>query len=361
MRQLPFLVLVALLFSCRSQDLPGNERFGNGLVLPKSWLKNSDTLYTPLKHRRPPDQTFLTFPEWFLVFSPEEQAAFLREQPAHRFRYQQHLHQLWGSYQIMKDQIRGNYPYNLGYHFMIKVIAISTTLEYGFRSMYEKTIGRFSSKLNRHRLTDEDRFHAAYMQDYVDFIKVRPWYEYNFYGQLPDLWKLDFRDGNPVRKLERRLFLSSELLFKAAYGILITGGTKTAYEEALPNTLCVVENSPDLDSLQYPEFKKIQAIRDGMTLVSLPRYDLFKDYAGEICRKGGKFREIAGNTAAILVSIISPSPKLEIPGCQLVFEQELASFPGNRRFVLAIPVQGLHLVLLECDRQNLKIEHIFDY
>ena len=31
----------------------------------------------PEEHRRTPDQTFLTFPEWFLVHSPAEYAAYL--------------------------------------------------------------------------------------------------------------------------------------------------------------------------------------------------------------------------------------------------------------------------------------------
>ena len=33
---------------------------------------------TPVEDRRPPDQTFLTYPEWFLVFSPAEYAAHTR-------------------------------------------------------------------------------------------------------------------------------------------------------------------------------------------------------------------------------------------------------------------------------------------
>ena len=32
---------------------------------------------TPEEHRRGPEQTFLTLPEWFLVHSPAEYAAFI--------------------------------------------------------------------------------------------------------------------------------------------------------------------------------------------------------------------------------------------------------------------------------------------
>jgi len=44
---------------------------GEGKVVPKDWLIQNRNPLTPKEDQRPADQTFLTFPEWYLVFSPE--------------------------------------------------------------------------------------------------------------------------------------------------------------------------------------------------------------------------------------------------------------------------------------------------
>src|SRR5262249_46956180 len=91
---------------------------------------------TPKNPDQPADQTFLTYPEWFLVFSPREQTSYLSttETPS-RFPYLGHVGQLWEGYGVVSDATRA-YPFNLGYHVMIVVIASSTTVEYGLESAY---------------------------------------------------------------------------------------------------------------------------------------------------------------------------------------------------------------------------------
>src|SRR5262249_42948623 len=80
---------------------------------------------------RPADQTFLTYPEWFLVFSPQERAAYLSSRNApSRFPYLGHVKQLWEGYRAVARATR-DYPFNFGYHAMIVVISTSTTVEYG--------------------------------------------------------------------------------------------------------------------------------------------------------------------------------------------------------------------------------------
>src|SRR5690349_16722875 len=84
--------------------------YGKGLLLDQSWLVKSESSLTPATHRRPPDQTFLTYPEWFLVFGPAEQAKFFQHDTATKFPFMVHVSQIWESYRIIYDQIRGNYP-----------------------------------------------------------------------------------------------------------------------------------------------------------------------------------------------------------------------------------------------------------
>lgn len=132
--------------------------------------------------RRGVEQTFLTFPEWYLVHSPAEYAVYTTQHPAHEFPFITHIQQLWSSYAaVTREQIQAKYPANLGYHLMIGVIATSTTIEYGLRWAYENTLGRMSWATTSHGLTAEDRYAAQVAQDYVDFIRQQPWYLYDFF------------------------------------------------------------------------------------------------------------------------------------------------------------------------------------
>ena len=101
-------------------------------------------IQTPEQHRRTPDQTFLTYPEWFLVFSPDEFATFTATHPAHQFPFFGHLRQFWQAYGSVNKYIFKRYPFNFGYHVMVLVIGGSTTVEYTLRACYENTMGRLS-------------------------------------------------------------------------------------------------------------------------------------------------------------------------------------------------------------------------
>ena len=64
----------------------------------------------PPEHRRSPDQTFLTFPEWYLVHSPAEYAAYLGAgRRASGFPLYAHIGQFWQSYAAVAHEIRA-YP-----------------------------------------------------------------------------------------------------------------------------------------------------------------------------------------------------------------------------------------------------------
>src|SRR5580698_489357 len=133
MARLRILTLISVLFAVVTWYLrnmkPLTIPAGKGLVVDKAWLKNDPHPMIAAKDQRPPDQTFLTYPEWFLVFSPAEQADYFNTNTSTTFPYLKHVDQMWKGYQVVYDQIKGNYKFNTGYHAMIVVIAGSTTVE----------------------------------------------------------------------------------------------------------------------------------------------------------------------------------------------------------------------------------------
>jgi len=62
---------------------------------------------TPPEHRRGAEQTFLTFPEWFLVHSPAEYAAYVSSHQPSGFPFWGHVGQFWRSYAAVTRATKG--------------------------------------------------------------------------------------------------------------------------------------------------------------------------------------------------------------------------------------------------------------
>lgn len=316
---------------------------------------------TPLADRRPPDQTYLTFPEWFLVHSPNEYARYTAHHSPSGFPFAAHIGQLWSSYADV-TRATSRYDFNAGYHFMILVIATSTTVEYGIRGLYENLVGRLAEATQTHGTTPEERFGAQVAQEYVDFINVRPWYEFDFVHALVRLWRDTPATGpDMIRKWERRYALTTEYLVKAAYGWLIGFGTAASYEPALPTTAVVIRDLPD----EVPEGVELEVRRrfdDGAVLATLPRYEAFGRQATLLAAEGARFEEIAGNRDRILVSAIVPRGWSASSERRVLFAQPIHTRPSEERVVLEVTVPELAATLVELrDAPHVELEHVYDF
>lgn len=316
----------------------------------------------PPEHVRGVEQTFLTYPEWYLVFSPAEYAEFVRRAAPDAFPFYGHVRQFWQGYGAVTRESRAmGHELNPGYHLMVMVIGVSTTVEYALRSAYESLVGRLFATADGHGTT-EDAFGARVAQDYVDFIRVLPWYEYDFARQLKTLWtEVPMTGPGFARKWERRFALSTEYGIKALYGQLIKLGTKSIYEAPLLVTSVVMQPAPRPDP-KLPQVKVLRPLADGAVLATIPRYDAFTAYAQALAAQGVDFREVAGNRSIMLVSLVGDQqwqPRTGI--AKRLLEQPILTQPGRKRVVATADVQQLAAALREWQRAGVQVEHLFDY
>lgn len=348
----PALARWALLAACG-----GMAMLASAVLMP-----GSESPVAP-EQRRSVEQTFLTYPEWFLVHSPAEYARYVKTHPAHGFPFLGHTAQIWTSYAaVTREQIRAGYPANGGYHVMIGVIGGSTSAEYGIRSLYENTLGRVSWALSSGKLTAEDQYGAEVAQDYVDFIRKQPWYLYDFSSRLKSLWT-----GTPwwgpdmLRKWERRYALTTEYLIKAAYGKLIGLATAAAYDPALLTTQVVADRVPSGLAAAIPGVKLVRPLADGRAVLDLPRYYDFRIAATALARQDVKLVDIAGNDSVILVTVIADSRATLPPNSRLLFEQPIITEPGRKRMAIVLPVADLSGFLAGAEGKGIEVEHVYDY
>ncbi|MBI1396725.1 MAG: hypothetical protein GC151_12150 [Betaproteobacteria bacterium] len=313
---------------------------------------------TPPVYRRSAEQTFLTYPEWFLVHSPAEYAEFIREHRPSEFPWMGHVAQFWSAYAAVARATAGD-RFNFGYHVMIVVIGVSTTVEYALRAVYETLVGRVTERLMPPDGTDEDRYARRVAQDYVNFIRMRPWYEYDFLGKLVGLWReTSFFGPGFVRKWERKYLLTTEYGLKGVYAWFIALATSAGYEAERNDTAIVLDHLPastaDLHIIEVVSSKE-----DGPAIVTVPRYAAFGIAAIALARVGVDFVEIAGNRGDIVMSVIAPAYWDDPPaGTRVLLEQPVLTRPGYKRVALVMQVSELAHVLRTCQVQ---IEHVYDY
>ncbi|MGM3278269.1 hypothetical protein [Ralstonia sp. 24A2] len=322
----------------------------------------ADSLVPPAD-RRSAEQTLLTYPEWFLVHSPAEYARTVQTGAPQDFPFIRHIGQLWSSYAaVSAEQVHGGYPANPGYHLMIGVLSVSTTVEYGLRSAYENTVGRLSWALSGSRPSAEDRYAATAAQDYVDFIRQEPWYRFDFAARLRHLWTdVPGTGANPLRKWERRYALTTEYILKALYGKLIAWATGEIYTPAQMTTDVVVDHIPP-GWTPPARVSIVTRAADGCAVLSLPRYFDFRIAAAALAEDGIRIVDIAGNTSDVLITIWLPDgAPFDTTLGRVLFEQSL-SVPAKQRRVGALILVGkLSDALLAARQRGWQVEHVYDY
>lgn len=352
-------VLLAVVVFLIKNRKPSTVTAGTGLLVDKAWMVANPHPLIAQKDVRPPDQTFLTYPEWFLVFSPAEQADYFQNHTSTTFPYLKHVDQMWKGYDVMYNQIKGNYPFNTGYHVMIGVIAGSTTVEYSIKSFYETIVGSITD--TKEAITDEDKFNANYERSYVKFIEDLPWYEYDFNHQLKALWtNISLTGPDMLRKWERKYYLTTELMVKSGYGWLIKLATKSAYETALLNTAVITDKLP-VDLHNYPEISNVKHLPDGRIMMDMPRYARFRQSVVKFSQDSVSFIEIAGNTGAILLTVITNNTSAHTTNSKQLFCQPIFTKPGLKRIALVTTVPCLSKVVRELLDNKVIIEHVYDF
>ncbi len=311
---------------------------------------------------RPEDQTYLTLPEWYIVYSADEYAAFVREQPPSRFPYLAAVGQYWQSYYDVCAITRERYTFNSGYHLSLAVIGASFTVENLARGFYEGSVGRISEWLSSPALSAEDRYAQQVAEEYGHFIHTIPWYQFPFDEKLIGLRQLiDVPSANPLRKWERQFALGLEYSGKGFYGRLIKGGTQAAYE---PDELAIEATATGITAALLADFPEVEVIREvdaTVTLVRMPRYEAFTQLVPRLVERGVQFQQIAGNEW-ILISVLAPIDWVyDLDEGELHFGLPILTEPGQTRLAITVPVAALHDVILDLNEQPVQLEHLYDY
>ena len=316
-------------------------------------------------YARPEEQTYLTLPEWYIVYSADEYAAFLNRSQPSGFPYFSAVGQFWRAYFDVCTVTQDRYPFNSGTHLMLAVIGTSFTAENVVKGVYENTIGRVSEWASTGQPTAEEQFAREVAAEYGTFLHTTPWYMFPFWERLQRLWQPSLSGPNMVRKVERRLALTIEYAVKAGYGWAIKQATESVYA---PEDLTIWARADgNLDGLteREPTVRLVQSADGRPPLLGLPRYEAFTRIMPRLVEQGVRFSEIAGNDEIMLTVLAPASWNDPGPDAERLFSMPILTEPGRTRYALKVPVGALHTVVERLAglpaSDGVTIEHIYDY
>src|SRR5262245_10552894 len=323
---------------------------------------DSDITASLKGYTRLEDQTYLTLPEWYIVYSSDEYAAFIADNPPSRFPYFGAIGQFWRSYYDVCAVTRDQYPFNSGYHLSLAVIGSSFTAENIVKGVYENTIGRLTEWTSSSELTEEDAYQRKVAAEYGTFLHTIPWYEFPFGARLGEMWRTTPLWGpNPIRKWERKVAISLEYGTKALYGWAIRQGTQSVFSAEDLEIQVWAEGVTEATIQQEPRMRIDKPIDGRAAIVVLPRYEAFSEVVPRLTQQGVHFVEIAGNDD-ILITVLAPRDwDYDLEDGRAIFTMPILTQPNRQRVAVRVPVQALDRVLAALSDGPATLEHIYDY
>ncbi|HKU05026.1 MAG TPA: hypothetical protein VJR30_03070 [Bradyrhizobium sp.] len=311
-------------------------------------------------YRRKLDNTYFTFPEWYIVYSFEDFGRFLDGSSESHFNYLGHIFGFWRSFCTINRAVPATES-RTEVKTMIYIIGVSYSVEYAIKGIYENTIGRVFEWIRGAKRTPQDDYARAVLQDYAAFLYTVPWYKYPFREKLDGFMAISTPTPSTARTIERGFALGSEYFIKIGYAALIQKALDASNDDEPRDIMFVTGTLPPEVLASEPRIKPIRALSPQWQLVQTPRYKDFTEIVLGLLERGIPLAEIAGNRE-IMTTVIAPdAAKLDVKDALELFSLELDAKPGFRRAGLKARIDRLVEIVRDLKARGASVEHFYDY
>ena len=133
--------------------------------------------------------TYLTYPEWHIVYAYEGMANVLKDGDEHNYNYADSVLGFWKSFCELNRMASRHGAADSSTRTTIHTIGASFTLEMILKAAYEETLGRLFASNRGGQKTPQDENAARVAADYARFLRQVPWYKYDFGSAVDALWQ----------------------------------------------------------------------------------------------------------------------------------------------------------------------------
>jgi hypothetical protein len=306
--------------------------------------------------QRDESRTWLTYPEWHIVYSAESFGRFLEHHPPSAYHYLRDIRGFWSGYCAANQAAAGRAGADA--RVMLYTIGLSYSAELLVKALYENTLGRVSEWLGGWHSAD-DRYAMRVQQRYGAFMHEIPWYQFPFGQAFSGLWRTN-EPHEKFRHWERRFALSAEYGVKTGYAKLIgwASGASLGRDERTLRFVALgsAQSIAEVDT----RLKPVGTIAADKVIVEAPRYAQFSDLLEKMAASGTQLVEISGNDDIFVTLLLPPRAAITSSGAQL-FTTELDDPPGWRRVAVSTKVPDLLELLRSTRQQGGRLEHVYDY
>ena len=308
--------------------------------------------------KRPEVRTWLTYPEWYIVYSADSYGRYLASgRPPSGFSYSREILGFWSGLCAVNRAGLAS-PEGAGdAKTMLYTIGVSFSAEMAVKGLYENVIGRFAEWIGGWD-SPSDAYAADVWQRYGAFMHETPWHKFPFSETFGGLWRTKQGDS-AFRHWERRLALSLEYGVKARYAGLIgwaSGATLGADETELR---FVARGDAKAIAAIDERLRPVATSADGLVTIEAPRYAQFTDLLLKMAAAKVELVEIAGNDD-IFVTLLLPPDAAPPGGGVVMLDDALGDRPG-RRIGLSVKVAKLLPMLRAVRAGGGTVEHVYDY
>ncbi|MER8802647.1 hypothetical protein [Mesorhizobium sp. M0998] len=310
-------------------------------------------------YQRPEESTFLTYPEWAIVYAAREYAGFVDKNQPSGFPYLSYIGRFWQDY-AMVIRASSAYKFNLDNHQMLVIIGTSHTIEHAIQWAYENTVGRITEATAGKR-TAADIYQAKVAADYAGFLDQVPWYQFPYAEKRAGLFAVQpAADDSAFRTSERKLAFGLADTIKQGYADLIKSALAATTDPALLDIHVWAKGPVSEVTRNEPDTLLERDLGADGTVFVTRRYQVFTDMIPRLIDKGVSFVEIGGNDE-IMVTMLS-NDEINVPeGARTLFSYPLPAEPSTRRTGLTVAVRKLHIVLPALMTAGARLEHVYDY
>ena len=317
--------------------------------------------YRPLireaEWRREEARTWLTYPEWHIVYSADSFGRFLEKNPPSGYSYLRDIKGFWSGYCAVNKASAASGGADAGTRVMLYTVGLSFSAELLVKGLYENSIGRLFEWIGGWDSAN-DRYAAKVQQRYGAFMHETPWYEFPFGEALAGLWGTT-ETKRHVRHWERRFALSGEYGVKTGYAKLIGAASGASLGRDERTLRFVTSASPAMVRSVDARLKPVGASKSG-TVVEAPRYAQFTELLTKLSHSNVKVTDISGNDDVFLTALVRTKAQ-PARGADQLMSMPLADRPGWQRVGLATKVPELLPLMRTIRSSGGNVEHVYDY
>jgi hypothetical protein len=343
-----------------------------GLAAPIAWTEatcrgsavpqTAPQHLTAEKDQRLEARTYLTYPEWHVVYAYEELGKVLATGDPHDFAYWPAIKGFWSTLCAVSEEADSLGEAGFDAKATIYTVGASFTLEMLAKAAYEETKGRLTLLLSpaedgAAEPSHQDEVETRMAQTYGAFLHQTPWYRFDFDAWTGRLWEAPI--GPALRSWERRIAVGLEWKAKAAYAGLIENAAGAMGADETEMKVHVT----DLTSAQIAELGEgvlqVEDNQDRGAILTVSRYRAFTRTAEAIAAAGGNFTEIAGNDDILVTLLAANDP--DLPESARLLRRVERQSAEERRHLVAVKVGDLADLIRGLETSGATLEHVYDY